>query len=118
MGSTLFQIVTSGYNKVLKELNVDIKGNVHDVLDKHGRKIETKAKEIITRKAFRTGYLRSQTYYRVAPFELYIGNRAEYASYVFFGTYKMPARPCLREAIEWDREQLLKDLDKATKPGG
>jgi len=109
---SFFRIVTSGYDGVLKSLKTDVRGNIKRVLQKHGRIMETTAKKIITVKAFKTGYLRSQTYHKVIGCEeLIIGNGAEYASYVFLGTYRMPARPCLMEAINMDRAELLADLE-------
>lgn len=55
----------------------------------------------------RTGFLQSSIYHRVSGFELEFGAEAEYASYVEFGTYRMPARPYMRPALDANQQRIL-----------
>lgn len=75
-----------------------------------GMQAEANAKIEITKKVYdtpesksgykRTGRLRNSIANDHDETAVYVGTNVEYAPYVELGTYKMPARPFLRPAIE------------------
>ena len=46
---------------------------------------------------------------------VYIGTNVEYAPYVEFGTYRMPSRPFLRNAIEKYKDDYKKIMEEGLK---
>ena len=56
---------------------------------------------------FKTGYLQSTIFVQYDGNDVNVGFSAEYASYVEFGTYKAPAQPFLRPALDFFQEEAL-----------
>lgn len=54
-----------------------------------------------------TGFLKSTVFVQVVGDDVEVGFSAPYASYVEFGTYKMPPQPYLRSAIDTEEEAAL-----------
>lgn len=70
---------------ILEALGIEAEGNAVD--------------EITTLGAVDTGRLRGSITHAKDDESAYVGTNVEYAPYVELGTYKMPARPFLKNAI-------------------
>lgn len=70
---------------ILEALGIEAEGNAVD--------------EITTLGAVDTGRLRGSITHAKDDDSAYVGTNVEYAPYVELGTYKMPARPFLKNAI-------------------
>jgi len=64
-----------------------------------------------TQTPVRTGHLKSQNGYEVEPPYLIIWNKAPYAKFVEFGTYRMYANPFMRRSIDMSKRGIF-DLIK------
>ena len=75
---------------------------------------------LYTKPPIDTGALQANVHYAVensAPDTVDVGNDLEYAHFVHEGTYKMPARPYVRDSLsgEWAQRQLSETAQEYLK---
>ena len=107
MPSWSARIITDTVTAKLAAFPGRLEHEVEAELDPVGADMEDLSKSLVP---VRTGFLQSSIYHRASGFELEFGAEADYASYVCFGTYKMPARPFLRPALDANQQKLLEAI--------
>lgn len=94
-------------------VKAELERRIPIILEAVGEQAEGNAVTEITKmKAVDTGRLRGSISHAVSGEDVYIGTNVEYAPYVELGTYRMPPRPFLKNAVSGYRaeyEQIIKD---------
>lgn len=98
------------------EIKAELANKVPVILEALGLQAEGNAvDEITTLGAVDTGRLRGSISHAVGKDEAYIGTNVEYAPYVELGTYRMAARPFLRNAITNYQDEYKKIIEEGLK---
>lgn len=104
--------ITSHVNEVKAELQ----SRIPTILEALGLQAEGNAiDEITSMKAVDTGRLRGSISHAHDDEAAYVGTNVEYAPYVEYGTYKMPSRPFLRNAVANYSDDYKKIIEEGLK---
>ena len=116
MADNLIEFIIEQDNSKLVE--DELKRRIPVIMDALGIQAESYAVDEITEmKAVDTGRLRASIDHAVDDQDVYIGTNVEYAPYVELGTYKMAARPFLRNAISKHGDDYKRIVEQGLKNG-
>lgn len=98
------RIITDTVTPKLEAFPGKLTHEVEMALDPVGADMKDIAQSLVR---VRTGYLQSTIYYTVNGMVLEFGATADYASYNEFGTWRMPAQPFMRPALDASSQKIL-----------
>lgn len=100
----------------VSEVKEELRSRIPVILEAIGLQAEGNAvSEITTLGAVDTGRLRGSISHATDEEAAYIGTNVEYAPYVELGTYKMAARPFLRNAVANYTDEYQRILEDGLK---
>lgn len=100
----------------IDDIKEELKSRIPTILEALAIQAEGNAiDEITSMKAVDTGRLRGSISHTHDDEAAYVGTNVEYAPYVEYGTYKMPSRPFLRNAISNYIDEYKKIIEDGLK---